>query len=479
MTTARLSNDRSMVGRADLLIFPAFATKDGAAPVAASFPFADDRLQRLLRRDKLFTGAVGQVSALLVPPDDETPPLLAVGMGASESLSAHILRLGAMAAARASIGRASCAFVIEGLGDDAVRSVTEGFLLGRYDYAKPETESEPTLLSGSKPDERAFAVGLVAGRRANWARRLVERPSNELTPEAFAGLLVAEAERLGITAEIWDAPALAAKGFGAVRAVGGGSRHPPLVVALTAGSGKARLGLAGKGITFDSGGLNLKRKPEELAWMKSDMAAAAAVAGALFAARELDADPDVLALLPIAENMPGGDAQRPGDVITHPDGRRTEVTDTDSEGRLILADAIAFLAKSDVAAIIDIGTLTDGGGVGPLLWGAWGNDDKLARALIDAGERAGDPGWRLPLRSEYERFLASKVADITNAPLSSPDSGQIAATYLRSFAGNKPWLHVDNGSSAYLEQDMPPWPEGATGSPLRALLQLLIDRGQS
>ena len=210
--------------------------------------------------------------------------------------------------------------------------------------------------------------------------------------------------------------------------------------------------------------------------MKADMAAAAAVAGAVFAAVELGADPDVTVVLPMAENMPGGHALRPGDVVSHPGGRKTEVVDTDCEGRLVLADAVAHLARSGVKEIIDVGTLTDGGGVGPLLWGCWSTSTSLAAALCDAGEFAGEPGWRLPLRAEYERLIESKVADIANAPLSVPDSGQLAATYLRTFAGDVPWAHIDNGSSAYLDQGFEPWPVGATGSPVRALLQLLLNR---
>lgn len=478
MTDARLSDDRTIAGRADLLIIPAVKTKDGARPVSA-WPADDEGIARLLSRDKAFTGDEGQVSSLLI--SDGLPALLAIGFGADDKLDAENLRRGAMAAAQASSGRGSCVFTLDGLGRDAgaaIRAVTEGFLLGRYDFAKPSDSGSFTVLA-SQPDERAFAIGRIAAMRANWARRLVETPANDLPPRIFAETLVAQARELGIAAEIWDDAALSSHGFGALKAVGGGSRNAPLAVRLEHGPGKRRLGLAGKGMTFDSGGINLKRKLTEIAWMKADMAAAAAVAGAIFASVELGADPDILAILPIAENMPSGTAVRPGDVVTHPDGRSTEITDTDCEGRLILADAIAFLAKSEVEAIIDVGTLTDGGGVGTALWGCWTNETSLAKAVTDAGGRAGEPGWHLPLKADYARLLASKVADIANSSLDVPDSGQLAATYLQSFAGAKPWLHIDNGSCAYLEQATPPWPQGATGAPLRALLQFLLDRAEA
>jgi leucyl aminopeptidase len=272
---------------------------------------------------------------------------------------------------------------------------------------------------------------------------------------------------------VWSAATLRARGFGATLGVGSGSAHPPVVVELTSGSGKPRIGLAGKGITFDAGGLNLKRDLTEIRWMKSDMAAAAAVAAAVCAAAELGSTTPVRAVLPLAENVVGERSIRPGDVVVHPDGRRTEVLDTDSEGRLVLADAIAYLARSGVEQVVDVGTLTDGGGLGPLLWGCWGNDPALVEALVASGSSAGDPGWALPLRSEYRRLLGSDVADVVNVAWDVPDGAQLAATYLSTFADGVRWAHVDNGSTAYLESAFDPWPKGATGSPTRALLAFL------
>ncbi|MGA8246923.1 MAG: leucyl aminopeptidase, partial [Nocardioides sp.] len=181
----------------------------------------------------------------------------------------------------------------------------------------------------------------------------------------------------------------------------------------------------------------------------------------------------VRAVLPLAENVVGERALRPGDVVAHPDGRRTEVLDTDSEGRLVLADAIAYLARSGVERVVDVGTLTDGGGLGPLLWGCWGNDPGLVDALVASGAAAGDPGWALPLRREYRRLLGSDVADVVNVAWDVPDGALMAATYLSTFADGVRWAHVDNGSTAYLESAFEPWPKGATGSPTRALLEFL------
>jgi leucyl aminopeptidase len=207
--------------------------------------------------------------------------------------------------------------------------------------------------------------------------------------------------------------------------------------------------------------------------MKSDMAAAASVAAAVIAAAALGRTAPVVAILPVAENMPGGSALRPGDVVSHPGGRTTEVLDTDCEGRLVLADALGWLAQQRPQHIVDVGTLTDSGAVGTAFWGCWATSDEVGTALVNAGSRVFDPGWALPLHPTYVALLPSRVADIANASPDAPDSGQLAATYLRTFVGDVPWVHVDNGSSAWLERDSYPWPAGPTGTPVRALVEFL------
>ncbi|PLP56689.1 hypothetical protein CYK37_24980 [Mesorhizobium loti] len=482
MTIIRLGSDRSVLATADILVMPAFAGGGGFevadAELAGKAAHGGQIAHHALRRDPLFRGKVGQLSALLVPSSDE-PAILLVGVGARETFTANTLRDALMPAACFLRERGRSVVALNGLRDDmasVVRAAAEACLLGAYVRADKAEVTIELLVSDTTGLHRAFEIGMAAGKAVNWVRELVETPGGDLVPARFAQVVADRARELGIAVAIWDEADLARNGFGATQAVGRGSANKPCVVHLYPNRQRANLGLAGKGITFDSGGINLKRNAQEIAWMKADMAAAAAVAGAIFAAVELGVDPDVTAVLPMAENMPGGHALRPGDVVSHPDGRRTEVVDTDSEGRLVLADAVAYLARNNVTEIVDVGTLTDGGGVGPLLWGCWSTSDSLADALCNAGELAGEPGWRLPLRAEYERLIESKVADIANAPLSAPDSGQLAATYLRTFAGKAAWAHIDNGSSAYIEDDFEPWPAGATGSPVRALLQLLLNR---
>ncbi|MCB2093807.1 MAG: leucyl aminopeptidase family protein [Rhodobacteraceae bacterium] len=484
---ARFGSDWADALRSDLVVLPAVTGPDGpvlaVAPPIGGAGFAPG-LADLLRKDHQFDGRVGQVSLAMATPG-VGPVFCAVGLGEKAAVSFSIVRDALFSAARAMAGWRDCAVVLgaeTARPEGSVRAAVEGWMLGRYGYAEGPDDSVTLVVgetAGQKASRREYEIGLATSRNANWVRRLVETPANELTPARLATIIAGRARELAVDVDVWSGEDLMRRGFGATLAVGAGSVNAPVVVALNPGRASARLGLAGKGITFDSGGLNLKRDPAEIAWMKSDMAAAAAVAGAVFAAAELGLDPDVTAILPLAENMPGGGALRPGDVVSHPDGLRTEVTDTDCEGRLVLADAVAYLAKGGVAAIIDVGTLSDGGGVGPLLWGCWATSAGLADRLVAAGEAAGQPGWRLPLRDEYDRLIASTVADIANAPLDVPDSGQLAATYLRRFAGAADWAHMDIGSSAYLEQEFAPWPKGATASPMLTLLQLMLDQGQT
>lgn len=469
-----------------LLVVPVVGEGDALAAVPAFAVPGLDRLVSALQRDPRVSAEAGSVAPVVVAGAGEDPDLMAVSLG--DERNADAVRDAFQAAASETLGRDTCFVLPDGVAPAAaVRAAAEGILIGRF---RPDGSSDtdgtddalvlavPTGLVNDPAITSAFATGLAAGRAANWVRHLVELPPSRLWPERLADIIATRARELGFEAQVWDRAAMLAQGFGGTAAVGVGSANGPRVVVLknTCPPGARPLGLAGKGMTFDAGGINLKRDLHEIHRMKDDMAGAAAVAGALFAAAELGLSVPVIAVLPMAENMPSGTAQRSGDIITHPDGQTSEVVDTDCEGRLILADALAWLRRQGVSGLIDVGTLTDGGGVGPLLWGAWSNDDALAEAVFKAGAAAGEPGWRLPLKRQYRDLLESRVADIANAPLSHADIGLTAATFLSVFADDTPWVHIDNGSSAFLEEDIGVWEEGATGSPARALLQLLIDR---
>ncbi len=502
MVTLSLRYGQDAALPSDVLVIPCFQGLPFFQIDRAAAPQAPCGVEAALLRAGGFTAEPGQVAFLpafgpAVGSVSGAPDLLVVGLGAPAQFSLSVLRHAAQSAALATRHRNRATFTLACLGKDtpgALRAVTEGVLLGRHVTAgsgagsgaglpamPDDAEVFLTLPADAAPSpdlDRAFAVGQVAGRMTNWARGLVDLPPSAKIPATLAAAIADKARGLGIAAEVWDRAAMLANGFGGTLAVGSGSDNAPTVVVLrtTPREGQVPFGLAGKGMTYDSGGINLKRNLTEMFRMKNDMAGAVAVAGALFAAVELGALPDVIAVLPMAENMPGPSAMRPGDILTHPGGRRTEVIDTDCEGRLILADAISYLGLQGVSGIIDVGTLTDGGGVGPLLWGCWANDEALAAQVVAAGETSGDPGWRLPLRREYRAFLQSRLAEIVNAPLSVPDIGLTAATYLADFTPKTPWAHIDNGGTAFMEFEIGGWPVGPTGSPLRALLQFLLDR---
>lgn len=250
----------------------------------------------------------------------------------------------------------------------------------------------------------------------------------------------------------------------------------PFVVRMSWGDESASadrvLGLVGKGITFDSGGVNLKRDAGELAWMKSDMAAAAAVAAAMTLASAC-ADPPVgrrvEAILPLCDNAVSGASMRPGDVITHPGGETTEVVDTDCEGRLVLGDGISWCRSRKYGRILDVGTLTDGG-AGLRRTGLWSNDVALAAELTTLGDAAADPLWPLPL-PYGEEALESRVAARRNAPMDRPDVGRHAAVFLAELAAGTPWAHFDIGGTAYVEHPIAGWPEGPTGAATVALAE--------
>lgn len=447
--------------------------------------------------DPGFRADPGQGCRVVMESAATTTTVFFVGLGARAEVTVDTLRVAAQCSAQAlqSIPVISTLALELENHPAAIRAVAEGTILGNFRFQRTSAGSVVGLDVGSDPPSVAATtrilvasdldpdvtltgvhLGAVYADTTNWVRQLVETPSNQLGPAELAAAIVSRAkEHAGDTLDVsvWSMEELSQRGFGATLAVGRGSERPPCVVELRSRSGEPALGIAGKGITFDSGGINIKRDATELAWMKSDMAGAAAVAGAVIAAASLGESPTVCAILPIADNMPAGNALRPGDVVIHPNGRTTEVVDTDCEGRLVLADAIAWLSGMNPTAIIDVGTLTDSGGVGTAMWGCWTNTPALAAEVTAAGAAVGDPGWVLPLHPSYRALLTSAVADSRNSPADAPDSGQLAATFLEPFAAKVPWVHIDNGSGAYLERDSAEWKQGPTGTPTRALMEYL------
>src|SRR5262249_26580080 len=271
----------------------------------------------------------------------------------------------------------------------------------------------------------AVGAGLRRGQAVagltNWVRDLVNASPSDTTPDDMANQARELARVHGLACSVLAVPDLAAGGFGGILGVGQGSRNEPRLVELSyRGGGDAPgIGPTGKGLTLHSGGLSPKQGAE-IEWMKSDMAGAASIMAVLRGAAEFSLPVNIDVVLPFAENMPGGAAQRPGDVIMHRGGRTSEVRDTDAEGRLIIADALAYLAERNPAVLVDVATLTDAAGLGEGFWAVLGTDEQQIGLMVEAGTATGDPGWHLPLPRAYRRYLASAAAHCPHTPGSLP-----------------------------------------------------------
>ncbi|HOP41443.1 MAG TPA: leucyl aminopeptidase [Geobacteraceae bacterium] len=309
-----------------------------------------------------------------------------------------------------------------------------------------------------------------------FARDLVSQPGNVATPSWLAEKALEMAALFDIPCHVWDREEIERHGMAALLAVARGSRRQPRFVTFEyrgAAGGKKPVVLVGKGITFDSGGISLKPR-EGMERMKNDMAGAAVVMGVMMAAASLKLPVNLVGLIPLAENLPDGNACKPGDVIRSLSGKTIEVVNTDAEGRLVLCDALHHALNYRPAAIIDVATLTGACVValGNLATGLLSNDDALARSLRKAGAATGESVWQLPLWEEYGDLLKSDIADMKNS--GGPPAGTItAAWFLKNFVGTTRWAHLDIAGTAWEEKGRHYLPKGATGTGVRLLVEYL------
>ncbi|MBW2369886.1 MAG: leucyl aminopeptidase [Deltaproteobacteria bacterium] len=309
------------------------------------------------------------------------------------------------------------------------------------------------------------------------AREWVNTPANDKRPEQFAKLIAAQATRNNLKVRVLDEKTLRKGKFGALMAVAIGSEQKPRMVVLEYRPAKARktVVLVGKGVTFDSGGINLKPSAG-LETMKTDMAGAAAVAGTLMAAAKFKPNCNLVGVLPIVENMPSGSATRPGDVVKSVSGKTVEIGNTDAEGRLILADALTWANnryKPDV--MVDVATLTGACviALGDKIAGIFSKDDNLAQAILSAGEKTHERCWRLPMPDDYQELLKSEIADINNMGSSRYGGAISAAIFLKNFTGDARWAHIDIAGPSRLAEKTDYCPVGASGFGVRLLCDLL------
>ncbi|MFI6598814.1 leucyl aminopeptidase [Nonomuraea sp. NPDC050536] len=415
-------------------------------------------------------GEPGEIVEVPVTRGDAVGRVLLYGVG---DASPKALRKAAAALTRKAKGRASLAVVVPD-GDVAV--FAEAALLAAYTF-KIGTPGKPAVgtLTLVTPDEQAVRRGRRIAEAVALARDLANTPASVKNP----AWLAERAAEQGVPVRVWDEEQLQAGGFGGILAVGRGSASPPRLIQLsyTPDSYDRHVVLVGKGITFDSGGLSLK-PTENMKTQKTDMAGGGVVIAVLGALAALGARVRVTGLIASAENMPSGTAQRPSDVITHYGGRTVEVLNTDAEGRLVLADALAYAdSELDPDAVVDIATLTGAITValGRNIGAVYSSDDELADALVAAGQSSDDRLWRMPLIDDYTPALESSIADLANVESGSRfGAGSItAALFLREFAGKRPWAHLDIAGVGRSTVDEGIVTKGATGFGVRVLLDWL------
>ncbi|MCB1969727.1 MAG: leucyl aminopeptidase [Geminicoccaceae bacterium] len=355
----------------------------------------------------------------------------------------------------------------------------------RFDRYRHETEDEKSKLKavrfaglgGDAAD--AFERTGLAVEAVALTRDLVSEPANVLYPQSFAERCM-ELERFGIEVEILTPDKLADLKMGAILAVGQGSSRPPYAVAMRwngGGKDEAPLALVGKGVCFDTGGISLK-PPAGMEDMKWDMGGAGAVVGAMQAVASRKAKANVVGVIGLAENMPSGTAQRPGDVVTAMSGTTIEVINTDAEGRLVLADMLWYTKERfKPKAIIDFATLTGAiiVALGHEHAGLFANDDALAKAIAEAGEAVGDTVWRMPLGAAYDKHIKSDIADIKNVGRAREAGATAGAVFLQRFVGDVPWAHLDIAAMAWSSRDKGIIPKGGTGYGVRLIDRLVAD----
>ena len=480
--------------KCDLLVVDQF---EGVKKPGGAAGVADKALKGLISKlmhDGELSGKIGKTTVIHCHGRMKADKVVVVGLGKREKFDLEAVRTAAAAAikmAREAKAK-TVATIIHGAGiggldpEEAAKAVVEGSVLGVYQfsgYAKekeePDFKIESLILVECDKEkmrsiQQGAQLGLIIAEAENHARDLVNEPSNKMTPTAFAKLAekIARINKLKFTS--LDPKAA---GMGSLWAVAKGSDEPPRLIALeykgNPGS-KEKIALVGKGITFDSGGISLKPSAK-MAEMKTDMAGAAAVLGTMSLLSDLKPKKNVIAVIPLTENMPSGHATKPGDVVSSLSGLTIEVVNTDAEGRMILADAITYAIEKGATRIIDIATLTGGciTALGDAASGVIGNDQALIDQILAAGNQSGQKMWQLPLYDEYKESLKSEIADIKNTGETGKASPSTGGAFLAKFVGDVPWVHIDIAGTAHLDKERGYLPQGATGVPVRTLIEFL------
>ncbi|MGA3176132.1 MAG: leucyl aminopeptidase [Candidatus Acidiferrum sp.] len=450
-------------------------------------------LGRLAKSGEL-TGKTLELTLVHAPAGLKTARLLLVGAGKPEQSNPATLRkvAGAALCYLKPRGVHKFAFAVrEGdLTEEAAQAVTEGAIAADFESDKYKTDKKndkfiDTLsIAGYGEAEKAaaekgIARGRIVGESQNFTRDLVNEPSNKLTPRMLAEKAEAMARETGLSVEILDEKKIADLKMGALLSVAQGSIEPPRVIVVTytpanPKPGAPVIGLVGKAVTFDTGGISIKPS-EGMEKMKYDMAGGATMLGVMRALAALKPNVKVICVVPATENMPGGKAQKPGDIQTAMSGKTIEVLNTDAEGRLILADGIHYAKQLGATHLVDAATLTGAivVALAGINVGVFGSDQAWTDKLLASAKAAGEKMWPMPMDEEYREFIKGSFADIQNISSAKGGGAITGAMFIREFAGDTPWIHLDIAGTAW-NDDAKPWlAKGPTGVALRTLVHLI------
>jgi leucyl aminopeptidase len=432
-----------------------------------------------------------ELTLLHRPPGVAAKRVLLAGAGKPERYTAAELRRLTGAAIRhlksKSVKNAALALDAGWANEEYASAATEGAILGNFEPDRYKTDDDKKAVEsftvaaeeGGAGLKAAVERGRIIAEAQNLTRTLVNEPANRLTPGKVAEAARKMSAEFGLACEVLDEAQMQELGMGALLGVAQGSAEPPALVIIRyrpgTGDSGAHLGLVGKGVTFDTGGISIK-PAEGMEKMKYDMAGGASMIGAMQALAQLKPAIPVTAFIPCVENMPGSRAQRPGDIVTALSGKTVEVINTDAEGRLILADALTYARKQGCTHLVDAATLTGAivVALGHLNVGLFANDDSLRDRVLAAAKAEGERMWPMPLEDDYKDYLKSAFADLAN--VGGRWGGAVtAAMFLKQFAEDMPWVHLDIAGTAWLDDAKPYLAKGPSGVPVRTLIRLAMN----
>jgi leucyl aminopeptidase len=476
---------------ADLLVIPTFED-DGFEDLADVDAASGGEIGRARARGE-FKGKAFEVFSTPVP-QWKAGRVILVGVGPRADCSAERLRrvatVGGLTARQRRMTRVA---IVHREGTpvpvhQAAQTLAEGAVLANFEGASYKTGEQPRgwvervelRVSGvTAAIEQAAERGRILGESSNMARELANEPGNSLTPRVFADRATAIARAAGLKVDVLDETQIADLKMGMLLGVARGSQEPPRVIVLRHEpkqvANGAVLGLIGKGVTFDTGGISIK-PAENMDRMKDDMSGGAAVICAMAAISRLNAPVRCIAVIPTTENMPGGRAIKPGDILTSAEGKTVEVLNTDAEGRLILGDGLWYARKLGATHLVDVATLTGACVValGKTTSGLFGTPTTWVEEVRKASDRAGDRSWPMPVFDDYKEQFKSEIADFANT--GGRAGGAITgALFIKEFAGDLPWVHMDIAGTAWADDAKPYQPKGATGVGVRTLVELALN----